>query len=158
MKPIAVPPETLTLLAALEPSALAQWLRIHSLAYPAVTALHIVGIALLFGPIAVWDWRVLHGRGASDLEPLRRTAAVGAMLAIGTGAFLFCVKPLEYATNAAFQYKLISIAAALLNVAAAHLLARRDASATGAPTRVVAALSLALWLAAIGLGRWIAFV
>lgn len=158
MKPIAVPPEALALLAALEASAAAQWLRIHSLAYAAINALHIIGIALLFGPIAVWDWRVLRGRGAAELELLRRTASIGAMLAIVTGACLFSVKPLEYATNAAFQYKLTSIAAALLNVAAAHLLARHDASATGTPTRVAAALSLALWLAAIGLGRWIAFV
>lgn len=158
MKPIAVPPEALALLAALEASAAAQWLRINSLAYAAVNALHIIGIALLFGPIAVWDWRVMRGRGAAELELLRRAAAIGAALAIVTGACLFSVKPLEYATNVAFQSKLGIVAAALLNVAVAHLLARHDARATATSTRVAAALSLTLWLAAIGLGRWIAFV
>jgi hypothetical protein len=148
-------------LAALQHSALAQVLRGSLWLYPAVETLHVAGLALLVGAIAVFDARVVRAGPGFDLGGWSRSvlpvARAGFALAAAMGLLLFTVEATAYAANPAFQAKLALIALALANVGAFHLLARR----VGRPTtalRVTAAASLALWLLVLACGRLIAYV
>jgi hypothetical protein len=87
---------------------------------------------------------------------------LGAALAVGTGALLFTVNPVDYATNPAFRIKLALLLLALANAAlASHPALWRPAMATGTTPpllRGVAILSALLWLSILLAGRWIGFL
>ena len=151
--------------------ALAGWpgavlLRQSSLAYLLVNATHILGIALLLGPILALDARLL---GAFPSAPLIvmgpllvRVAKFGAALAIITGIALFTVRPPDYLDNPAFLMKLALLVLALTNAATLdRSRAWRDAvagNANAARLKLQAAASVVLWLAVLVAGRWIGFV
>lgn len=135
-------------------------------AYLLLNASHILGLALLIGAIVPLDIRLL---GLFRAVPVAALAAVlprissfGLGLALISGAWLFTVRPIEYAGNAAFLWKSGLLLAALANVAAQHLNPRYAAALKGgaiAPSvRALAALSITLWLAVLVAGRWIGFV
>ncbi|MDQ0511675.1 DUF6644 family protein [Ancylobacter amanitiformis] len=158
--------ETLTELAtALGVWPGAQWLRASWVAYLVVNAVHIIGIALLVGPIVILDLRLM---GAwrhlplSALAPLlSHVAAFGLGLAVLAGAWLFTVRPAEYLANPAFGWKLALIALALANIAVQHANpAYRRALATdlaSAGVKLSAAASALLWVGVVIAGRWIGF-
>lgn len=131
--------------------------------YAAVSALHVVGLALLFGPIALVDLRIaglLRSLDVSALTLLRATARIGTALAVVTGVLLAGARPHEYLANPTFLAKLAVVGIGLANALAFELAARRagiSALLDQPLARASALASLALWLAAIGLGRWIAF-
>lgn len=135
-----------------------------SVIYALVSASHVLGIALLMGPIMLVDLRLLGALRALDLAALailRRAAMFGVLIVLPSGALLFAAKPIEYAANPAMQMKLIVAAAGLLNALAFEWRARRVGLAnavTGLRAAVMGAGSLVLWLTALLLGRWIAFV
>jgi hypothetical protein len=143
-------------LAALEAWGPVAALRLSRWTYPAVSALHILGIALLVGAILPIDLRLLglsrRGPDAAALATaLVPVAAAGLALAAVTGAMLFAVSAREYAANPAFLAKLGLVALGALNA----LAFRR----TGRGRRALAgAISLMAWLAALAAGRLIAFV
>lgn len=131
--------------------------------YAAVSALHVVGLALLFGPIALVDLRIaglLRSLDVSALTLLRATARIGIAIAVVTGVLLAAARPDEYLANPTFLAKLTVVGLGLANALAFEVAARRTgiAAMLDQPlARASALASLALWLAAIGLGRWIAF-
>ena len=91
-----------------------------------------------------------------------RAAAWGLALALITGAWLFSVRPHDYAANPALPIKLGLLALALANVAWQHR-SRGWARLQGgqAPpmaVRLRAALSLLLWVLVLLAGRWIGFL
>ncbi|MGA0561080.1 DUF6644 family protein [Ancylobacter sp. VNQ12] len=143
----------------------AQWLRASWIAYLLVNAAHILGIALLVGPILILDLRLM---GVWPRLPmaliapmLSSVAGLGLGLAVMTGAWLFTVRPTEYLANPAFGWKLVFIALALANIGVQHANpAYRRALATGVvPTSVKlsAATSALIWLGVLVAGRWIGF-
>ena len=154
-------------------SAVFQWIEAFSLVrlivtipglYPAISALHILGIALLVGPIATVDLRILGflgGKLDEALADLVRVALAGFLVAATTGLFLASVRIGTYAVNPAFLTKM-----AILLMAGANALilrlgtgladVRHQIGRRGA--RLAAGLSLALWAGAVFTGRWIAFV
>ena len=144
----------------------ALWLQRSGMAYLVVNATHILGIGLLVGAILPLDLRLiglLRGAPLAVLAPfLTRAAAFGLALALLTGAWLFTVKPSEYAGNPAFLAKLALLALALGNIALQHRgRALAEALATErVPLRVRASAfaSFTLWLAVLLAGRWIGFV
>ncbi|MBN8746843.1 Uncharacterised protein [Xylophilus ampelinus] len=144
----------------------AQWLQGSGTAYLVVNAMHILGIGLLLGAILPLDLRLAGFFRGVPLAPLAaflsRSAAVGVVLALSTGAWLFTVKPADYWVNTAFRVKVLLLVMALLNVAWQHrsgLLARVAASgAVSEGMRVRALASCALWLAVLLAGRWIGFL
>lgn len=148
-------PLLLDLLAAI---GLATGVARSAAVYALISAGHVLGIALLIGPVLLADLRLLgwlRGIDASALLVLRRTARLGAGLALATGLLLLSARPHEYAGNAIVWLKLMVVAAALANAA---LFEWRAARLDGTPPGgCAAALSIALWLAALMLGRWIAF-
>ena len=151
--------------AGLENSALSVSLRASEWSYPLVNTLHIVGIALLIGPILILDWRLIRSRttpAVSVLATLLLPAALGGFaLAVFAGLLLFVARPLDYVFNTLFQLKLGCIGLALLNVAYLHRSAAwSDAVARNRPDRrvqVACGVSLLCWLMALGLGRLIGY-
>lgn len=150
-------------IAALPPATV---LRASGTAYLAVSAAHILGIALLVGSILPLDLRLAGGFGRVPLAViapfLRGVAMAGAVVAVVTGAALFSVNPAEYVTNPAFRIKLALLALAMANAAlAGHpvLWARAMAAGQAPPTlRALALLSAVLWLSVLLAGRWIGFL
>ncbi len=153
-------------LTSLSELALINLIRQSALAYPALSALHILGIALLLGNILLLDLRllgVLRQSALSDLFKLfSRLAGIGLLLAIGIGVLLFSVQPLQYLSNQAFLLKMLLLALALLNLLIVHLSRAWQQACSGGPVsnslKLTAASSLLLWLTILFAGRWIAFV
>jgi hypothetical protein len=144
----------------------AVFLRDTGTAYLLVNAAHILGVGLLIGAILPLDLRLLgffRRAPLGVLAPfLSRAAAVGLVLAIVTGLWLFSVKPGEYMENSAFLLKVGLLVAALANVALQHGNHRfATAVARGDPSpvvRLVALCSILLWLSVLVAGRWIGFL
>jgi hypothetical protein len=153
---------------ALERSGLAQAMR-HSLwLYPAVEIVHIVGIVLLVGSIAMLDLRLV---GFSRETPVRQLARhvlpwtwTGLAIVVPTGLAMFSTHATEFLDNPALRLKLVLIAAAGINALAFHLGAFRSVAAWDARAAVpagarrAAVVSLVIWLAVIACGRLIAYL
>jgi hypothetical protein len=131
--------------------------------YATVSASHVLGIALLLGPILLVNLRLVGLLGTLDHKAfgiLRRTAMVGVALSMLTGLLLFSAKPADYAANAVVWTKLAVIAAAILHALAFERAARRHGTAVlmaGPRVWISGLTSAGLWLGALFLGRWIAF-
>lgn len=153
-------------LAPLAETPLARALISSATVYLLVNAAHILGIGMLFGAILALDLRLLGLAQAVPLPAiapyLSRVAGAGVMLAIVTGFCLFTVKPVEYARNPAFLFKLGLVALGLLNVAIVHFgsgwRAVLSGEKPGAGLRISAAFSTLVWIAAVIAGRWIGFL
>ena len=150
--------------AWIEASGLARVVGTTPGVYPLVSALHIMGIALVVGSIVAVDLRLLRVLGPAldgALPSLVRLALAGFAVAATTGALLASVRIGAYAANPAFQAKLAILALAGANA----LLLRLLCGPHGAPAmvgrpagRIAATASLSLWASAVLAGRWIAFV
>ncbi|WP_420006265.1 hypothetical protein [Arenibacterium sp. LLYu02] len=144
------------MLTWLETLPLADWLRLHPRVYAAVSAVHILGLGVLFGTIAVVDLRLLGRLRALPVSAVRETmipiAASALCLTLATGFLMFSIRAGHYAANPAFQVKLALIAVSFANILMAHA-APEDSRAR----QVAALLSLGLWGGTIFAGRWIAF-
>lgn len=154
-------------LQAIEASALAQLLRSSLWLYPAVETLHILGMAVLVGAIAVFDLRLVLAPPAAagapaELAAWGRTvlpvARAGFALALPMGLLLFAVEATAYAANPAFRLKLVLLVLALANVALFHALAARLRPPSPGAIRVLAAASLLLWTGVLVCGRLIAYL
>src|SRR5215472_2020197 len=132
-----------------------------ALVFPTLECFHIVGFGLLVGTIAIVDFRLL-GWGirrqpaaelARDLAPW---TLVGLALILLSGPLLFSSDPDMYYLNPAFQVKMVCFALALLfNYTIRRSVALRGG--LGAIGKVVAAVSLLLWISVIFGGIFIAF-
>ncbi len=153
-------------LQALHDWNVAALLRRSVYVYPFVNAAHIFGLILLIGAILPADLRMLGFFRAVAIAPFVRLmssiAALGLVLAIASGFLLFSVQPLEYVSNWAFLTKvsLVAVGAAValgvrFSASWRALLATGEA---GSSLRAAALMSMALWIAALLAGRWIAFV
>ena len=135
------------------------WIATHPVAYPALEVVHIVGIALLFGNLVLFELRVWGAGAALAVAPLARLALTlslcGFALAAASGSLMFASQPMELLANRVFTLKMGLLMVAGTNAALFHArggLARLDAIA-----RAQTALSVGLWLAVIVCGRWIAY-
>jgi len=149
-------------------SSLAGTIRENTEAFPWIESLHVLAITIVFGTIMIVDLRLLgyqsHRRGArqliNELLPYTWVAFVAAVI---TGALLFTSNAVAYSHNSAFQWKMVAIVAAGINMGIFHLTAHRrivdwdDALPTPMAARVAGLSSLALWTLVIFLGRWIGF-
>lgn len=140
--------------AALEATALAQFLKGSRWVYPLVNAGHIFGIALLVGAVIPLDLTLsglikrIDPRAAASL--LRPFALTGLLLAFLCGALLFITQAGDYLNNPIFLAKMVLVAAATLN-AVLHL---RIGPARG---RAMALVSLAIWPTVLLLGRLVGY-
>lgn len=136
------------------------WLKTSEWGYPALEAVHIAAIGLLFGALMLFELRVLGLGRALPLVPLARLALpltlCGFAGAAGSGLLMFATQAGELIANRAFLLKLILIATAAGNAAAFH--ARGRLATPDGIAKVQVLVSIVLWLAVIACGRAIAYV
>ncbi|MBK1697193.1 hypothetical protein [Rhodovibrio salinarum] len=156
-------PELLaTTLSALGEWEVAQALTQGRWSYATVSALHILGIALLVGGILPLDLRLLGFWRSVALQSLAAIltpmAVAGLLLAISTGVLLVSVRPLDYAGLPVLWAKLTLIGLGAAGALAFRLRVGRDPERASRRLRVLAALgSMTAWLGALACGRLIAF-
>ena len=155
-------------LKSLEASGLATRIRDSLLLFPLIESTHVVGLALVFGTIAIVDLRLLgiastqrsFKRMASDI--LKWTWAALALTAL-TGTLMFITNAQVYYHNFFFRTKMLLLVLAGINVLVFELTAGRtihrwDKAPSVPPAgKAVAALSLAIWISVIFMGRLIGF-
>lgn len=136
--------------------------------YPVVNLSHVLGIALLFGAVAILDLRLLGVRRRIPLVALADAAtpvaAAGFLLAAASGVGLLATKATEYIGNPFLYAKFSAIAIGLLNVLVLHLSPAWGVRNTRPLSRAedlqlawIGGTSLACWLTALGAGRMIAY-
>lgn len=110
---------------SLQESALGHAMRVSSFLYPTAEVLHILGFVLLVGSIVSLDLRLLGAGRAIPIQPMAQLllplSRVGFVVAISMGFLLFSADAAHVVRNPAFLAKLLLIAAALANIAIAHL-------------------------------------
>lgn len=132
----------------------------HPWAYPALEVVHILGLALLLGNLALLELRAFGLNAALPLPALARATfalmAAGFVLVVGSGLTMFATQPADLLANRAFAWKMGLLTALATNAALFHArggLARLDGWA-----RLQLAASAGLWIATLAAGRWIAYV
>jgi hypothetical protein len=136
--------------------------------FPWLESLHVLAITLVFGSIAIVDFRLLGwammDRAITRLEhavlPITWTAFACAVV---TGALLFASNALTYASNAWFIAKFIFMALAGVNMVVFQFWVLRDVPSwdhrlqVPPAAKMAGALSLIFWIAVITCGRWVGF-
>jgi hypothetical protein len=155
-------------LAALEATRLADSIRQSLYIFPFLESLHVVGLAMVVGTIAILDLRMLGVASirrpvsaiARDVE---KWAWAAFALTVVTGGLMFATNAGVYYHNIFFRLKMAMLGLAGLNVLMFEVMARgslpqwntdRKAPPAG---RAAAIVSLLLWVAIIFMGRWIGF-
>jgi len=155
---------------AIEASSLGQAMRQWLWLYPGVEIVHITGIALLFGSIAVLDLRLLGLSRTLSVKKLARhvlpwTAASFALI-VPSGLMMFTAHASELIQSGVFVLKMCLILAAGLNAALFHAVTFRTADVWDSEemrrlpppsARLAGALSLLLWICVIACGRLLAY-
>lgn len=154
-------------LHTVEASGFGRFMREALYAYPIAEAVHIIGLALLFGSIALVDLRLL---GVGRQVPLRALVSyavpwsvVGFVIAATAGVAMFTAHAAEFIEQPVFLTKMALIVAGGANAALLHVGVMRDPAwdageLAPARARAAAALSLAVWLGVIVCGRLLAYL
>jgi hypothetical protein len=156
----------LDFLASLENTGFASWLRESGSiwAYPAVLTLHTLGLGVLVGASTVIDLRLLGAAPQIPIEPLRRLFPImwaGFWVNAISGVLLFVTDATTKGTTTVFMAKLGIIVLAVIVLTTLRRSAFGHSPLSSHPpmsVKALAAASLALWLAAIITGRYMAYV
>jgi hypothetical protein len=157
----------MTAMGAIEASALGQAMRQWLWLYPSVEIVHITGIALLVGSIAILDLRLL---GLSRSLPVRRLAAhilpwsiASFVLILPSGLAMFVAHANDLLSNPVFAVKMCLILLAGANAGVLHAGVFRSAGQWDVEVmpplaaRAAAGASLLLWISVIACGRLLAY-
>ena len=137
-------------------------------AYTWIESLHVIGITLFVGTIAMVDLRLL-GVSWRAVPVSQMTARIlpytiaGFVIMFITGLLLFYAIPVRSWHSIWFRAKMILLLAAAINIWFFHRRVQRDRARWDEivlpplRARVAAALSLGIWLTVIVLGRMIAY-
>lgn len=128
-------------------------------AFPGILAAHTIGLGLLAGLTTALDLRLLGV--APEIPPIAFARFLpimwfGLWLNVVTGFALVLAYPTKALTNPVFYLKLLLITGGLL-LLRATLRRVRDESVTSDRTKLLAAVSLVVWAAAIAAGRLLAY-
>ena len=158
------------LLAAWQASPVGEAVRAAGVwAYGVINAVHIIGIATLFGAILVLDLRLLGWRANRPLHEVAAgavpIAGTGLAVAALAGACLLATNATEYAGNPFLAIKFVLIGLGLVNLALLHRSqawrAVRERRSPDARERrrlaIGGGVSLIGWLATIVAGRMLAY-
>lgn len=147
-------------LQLLEHTSWAEAIRQSIWLYPCLEIVHIVGIVLLVGPAFIFDLRLL---GFSKHLPvdglghlLLSWSVRGLLLVIPSGILLFITNASTLGYDPVFWTKMILLILAACNVLVFRSL-RNGGAASLAAVKVIAMLSLLLWIAIIACGRLLAY-
>jgi hypothetical protein len=152
----------------LEHSGLGLAMRRSLWLYPSAEIVHILGIALLVGPAAMFDLRLLgwsrHLPVTAMADHLLPWSRRGLALVATTGALMFVAHAAEWAASPVFWVKMGLIGLAGANVLVFHRRTFRSAAGWDAgapaprPARVAAVCSLMLWTGVIACGRLLGYL
>lgn len=132
--------------------------------YPVLLATHVTCIAIFGGLILLTnlrllEWCLVEVPVDEMIERLRPWKQLGFVVMVGCGGLLAASKAAEYFVNPFFQIKM-----ALLGAIGVHgtYFRRRvyrpaGAAVSSGNATAAAVLSLALWIALVTMGRWIAY-
>jgi hypothetical protein len=139
----------------------------YSWVWPASETLHFIGLALLVGTISLLDLRMLGVAKSLPLAPLHRLVpwgVAGFVINLLTGLLFFIAAPEQYVHNVAFQFKLIFMMLAGVNVFIFYLAVfrrvenLRPGEDAPFPAKLIAGTSLFLWVGVMYLGRMLPFI
>jgi hypothetical protein len=148
----------------IEGSALGDTIRTSSWLFPAIEAIHLLGLAVVGGAVLVVDLR-LFGFGlrrqpvAQLAQDAQRWLIISLMVMVATGSLLFTSEAIKCYYHPAFWMKMTSLSLAILFTFTVH---RKVAMADETRVRpiwckLVALVSVILW-SGVGIGgRWIGF-
>ena len=156
----------MAILGWLESSGISVWVREGESiwAFPTVLTLHTFGLGLLVGASVVVNLRLLGVARQLPLASLRPLFTVmwgGFWLNAVTGSLLFAADASRRGTSTFFLSKMLFVALGVVTmvlIKRAIFDARPDAPPARPPVRVLAAVSIAAWAAAITVGRLLAYV
>ena len=157
-----------TALDWLQKTTLALHIRDSLLLFPLLESAHVIGLALVVGTVVIIDLRLLglattyrsFSRLGADTLPW--TLGAFALTAV-TGSLMFITNAIVYFHNTWFRAKVLLLVLAAVNAIGFELTARRKIGewdlSRAAPTsaRVIATVSLVIWVSIIVAGRMIGF-
>ena len=157
-----------SLLKSIQSSGLASWIRDSLYAFPLIESFHVIGLAMVFGTIAIVDLRLLGlawgKRPFSRVtQDIMKWTWVAFALTVTTGLLMFITNATVYFHNFQFRSKMVLIALAGINMLVFELRTGRNKHqwdndmAAPASGKLAAVLSLLLWISVIFMGRWIGF-
>lgn len=135
-------------------------------AWPIVESLHFLGLCLLIGAIGTFDLRLLGIARRVPIAAMHRLVPWGLLgfaITVATGVLFVMTEPDQYIYNPSFHLKLAFLAIAGVNAGMFYVTSYRQAfgstATLDAPTRakVIATVSLCVWIAIIVCGRLITF-
>lgn len=148
----------MSFLASLEGSAISVLIRESTWTYPIIISVHAIGMAIVVGVAIMLSLRAL-GFGARipivSLDPLVRLVWIGVALNVASGLLLFMADASKFVFQTTFQVK---IALIICGSIVLLLLLGRLRAGGRQPDKLLAALSLLLWLGAITAGRLTAYL
>jgi hypothetical protein len=154
--------------AWLQRTSVAAFMIQNAWAWSACETIHFMGLCCLLGPVVLVDLRML---GAGKMVPfaalhsLVPLAVTGFALNLVTGVMFIVAAPEQYLHNPVFYLKIGFIAMAGLNVLVFYgagifrgVKALGPGDSASVPARVLAGVSLFLWLGVLVCGRLMAFL
>ena len=132
-------------------------------AFPIIESIHLVGLCLLGGALLIVDLRLLgvglRSQSISELVEQARPWMVAAIaVLVSTGLLLFLSEAVKCYYNTSFWVKITTLPVALLfTFLVRNRIASSDALDTSARSRLIGAVSIALWFTVAAAGRWIGY-
>jgi hypothetical protein len=131
--------------------------------FPAAECIHIASFALAIGTIALVDLSLLGvGLQRKAAAQIARSTGLwtltGLVLIIFTGLLLFASDPDMYLRNSSFRFKITCLVLAIIYNYTIHRKVALSESGSGMGTKLVAGVSLVLWISVVFGGLFIAFV
>ena len=128
---------------------------------PIVQTVHLLGIAVIMSSVVLLDLRILGlALPSQDVQELTRRVMPWAWWTLPvmllSGSMFVFARPQRYFTNPIFKLKFALLLPAIALAAVLHLVSVRKPDDWR--TKLVAALSLLLWIGVVFAGRWIAYV
>ncbi len=151
--------------AVLESAFIAKYQFTHPMAWPALEALHFIGLSLLFGVVLVGNLRILglmRNAAFVDIHRWLPWGVLGFVINSVTGMLFFIGQAFQYVDNASFHWKVLFMLLAGANVL--YLTLFDDVWALGkgedAPSsaKLVAASQIFLWVGVIYFGRMLPYL
>ncbi len=154
------------MIAAIENTWIGEFMRAYWWAFPAAEALHFIGLSLLVGSLAVIDLRLLGFARSLSVRAVHQLLLwtwIGFAINLVTGLLFIFAQASFYYPNVAFRVKLVLLLLAGANALWFQLTVNRELPSWGdgadatRQAKVIAGISLGLWVSVIFFGRFIMY-